>query len=124
MACGYAFHAHAIDDPRGRDAGRASYIAAVRTAGMHTDVVIEQTLRAPRANRVFGTDKKRIRTKNTVMNKSNGALGWLFLKIVDGVRICFSCARHRRSARTGRRPRKASQHYKQPEAQFGSPRHV
>jgi hypothetical protein len=28
-------------------------------------------LRAPRANRVFGTDKKRIRTKNTVMVKSN-----------------------------------------------------
>jgi hypothetical protein len=28
-------------------------------------------LRAARANRVFGTDKRRIRTKNTVMDKSN-----------------------------------------------------
>jgi len=27
-----------------------------------------------RANRVFGTDKKRIRTKNTVMNKGNNGL--------------------------------------------------
>jgi len=29
----------------------------------------EMPLRAPRANRVFGTDEKRIRTKNTVMDK-------------------------------------------------------
>jgi hypothetical protein len=28
-------------------------------------------LRAARANRVFCTDKKRIRTENTVMDKSN-----------------------------------------------------
>jgi hypothetical protein len=28
-----------------------------------------------RANRVFGTDEKRIRTKNTVMDKSNNGLG-------------------------------------------------
>jgi len=32
-------------------------------------------LRAARANRVFGTDEKRIRTKNTVMVKSNSILG-------------------------------------------------
>jgi hypothetical protein len=32
-------------------------------------------LRASRANRVFGTDEKRIRTKNTVMDKSNNGLG-------------------------------------------------
>jgi hypothetical protein len=33
-----------------------------------------RSLRALRANRVFGTDEKRIRTKNTVMDKSKG--GW------------------------------------------------
>jgi hypothetical protein len=33
--------------------------------------VAERPLRAPRANRVFGTDEKRIRTKNTVMYKSS-----------------------------------------------------
>jgi hypothetical protein len=32
-------------------------------------------LRAPRANHVFGTDEKRIRTKNTVIGKSNCGLG-------------------------------------------------
>jgi len=32
--------------------------------------VAERSLRAARANRVFGTDEKRIRTKNTVMDKS------------------------------------------------------
>jgi len=30
-----------------------------------------------RANHVFGTDEKRIRTKNMVMDKSKGGLGWL-----------------------------------------------
>jgi len=33
-------------------------------------------LRALRANPVFGADQKRIRTKNTVMDKSNNGLGW------------------------------------------------
>jgi hypothetical protein len=33
-------------------------------------------LRAPRANRVFGADEKRIRTKNTVMNKSKSNFGF------------------------------------------------
>jgi len=32
-------------------------------------------LRAARANRVFRTDEKHIRTENTVMNKSNNDLG-------------------------------------------------
>jgi hypothetical protein len=32
-------------------------------------------LRTLRANRVFGADEKRIRTKNTIMNKTNGGLG-------------------------------------------------
>jgi hypothetical protein len=35
----------------------------------------QKTLRAARANRVFCTDKKRIRTENTVMFKSNNGLG-------------------------------------------------
>jgi hypothetical protein len=33
-------------------------------------------LRATRANRVFGTDKKRIRTENTVMVESRDGLGF------------------------------------------------
>jgi hypothetical protein len=49
-------------------------------------------LRAQRANRVSGADQKRIRTKNTVMDKSkNGLL------ILSMIAAC---------ARTGRRPRK------------------
>jgi hypothetical protein len=43
-------------------------------------------LRAARANRVFRTDEKRIRTENTVMNKSKGGLGWLLSEIVDCAR--------------------------------------
>jgi len=34
-------------------------------------------LRALRANRVFGADEKRFRTKNTVMNRSEGGLGFI-----------------------------------------------
>jgi len=63
-------------------------------------------LRAARANRVFCTDEKRIRTENTVIDESKSGLGWLLYKIVDGARMCFSSVRHRRSARTGSRPRK------------------
>ena len=40
-------------------------------------------LRAARANRDFGTDEKRIRTKITVMDKSNSGLGLLLSKIAD-----------------------------------------
>jgi len=58
-----------------------------------------------RANRVFATDKKRIRTKTTVIDKSNHGLGLLLSKIADCVRMCFSSARNRRSARTASRPR-------------------
>jgi hypothetical protein len=58
----------------------------------------ERPLRAPRANRVFGTDMKRIRTKDTVMDKSRGGLGWFFLQDrrlrADG----FSSAQQRNSA--------------------------
>jgi len=35
-------------------------------------------LRAPGANRVFGADERRIRTKYTVMDKINGSAGVLF----------------------------------------------
>jgi hypothetical protein len=44
-----------------------------------------------RANPVFGTDEKRIRTKNTVMDKSKGGLGWPLYEIVDckGVELFF-----------------------------------
>jgi hypothetical protein len=52
-------------------------------------------LRATRANPVFGTDEKRIRIKNTVMDKGEGGLGLLLSKIADWVRMCFSSARNR-----------------------------
>jgi hypothetical protein len=65
-------------------------------------------LRARARQPCFGTDEKRIRTKNTVMEKSKLGVGLLLSKIVDCVRMCFSSARNRRSARTGRRPRKLS----------------
>jgi hypothetical protein len=62
-------------------------------------------LRAARANRVFCTDEKRIRTENTVFANTSHGVGFLH-KIADGARMCFSSVRNRRSARTGRRPRK------------------
>jgi hypothetical protein len=61
-------------------------------------------LRAARANPVFCTDEKRIRTENTVMDKNRGGLDF-----IQDRRLCtdgFSSVRNRRSARTGRRPRK------------------
>ncbi|MFH1043509.1 MAG: hypothetical protein V1796_00225 [Pseudomonadota bacterium] len=64
-----------------------------------------EELRAARANRVFGTDEKHIRTENTVMDKSNHGLGLLLSKIADCVRMRFSSVRNRRSARTASRPR-------------------
>jgi hypothetical protein len=62
-------------------------------------------LRATRANPVFRADEKRIRTENTVMNKTKIGLGWLLSKIVDCARMWFSSVRNRRSARTASRPR-------------------
>jgi len=38
--------------------------------------------------------------------KSNDGLGWVLYEIADRARMCFSSVRGRRSARTGRRPRK------------------
>jgi len=63
-----------------------------------------------RANRVFCTDEKRIRTENTVTDKSNNGLGLVLYKIAGCARMCFSSVRGRRSARTGRRPRKFERH--------------
>jgi len=87
-------------------------------------------LRALRANLVSGTDEKRIRTRNKVMDKSKEGLVWLLSEILDRARMCFSSVRNRGSARTGRRPRKGgrffvratSQHCGNGEAQFQSPR--
>jgi len=62
-------------------------------------------LRAARANRVFCTDKKHIRTENAVMDKNNKGLGLLLSEIVDCARMCFSSVRNQRSARTVFRPR-------------------
>jgi hypothetical protein len=62
-------------------------------------------LRALRANRVFDADQTRIRTKNTVMDKSKNSLVILSM-IADCARTGSSSVRNRQSARTGRRPRK------------------
>jgi hypothetical protein len=62
-------------------------------------------LRATRANRVFRADEKRIRTENTVMDKSKGGSGRFLYKIADCARMCFSSVHNRRSARTVSRPR-------------------
>ena len=56
--------------------------------------VDERPLRAPRANRVFGTDEKRIRAKNTVMDKNKIGAGVL-AKITDCVRTWFPSVRNR-----------------------------
>ena len=61
-------------------------------------------LRAARANRVFCTDEKRIRTENTVMDKNKDSVGVL-LEIADWAWMCFSSMPDRRSARTDSRPR-------------------
>jgi len=58
-----------------------------------------------RANRDFRTDEKRIRTEITVIVKVKDSAGGLY-KIVDCARMSFSSVHNRRSARTGRRPRK------------------
>src|SRR3972149_6939277 len=57
------------------------------------------------ANRVLGKDKKRIRAKDTVLDKGKSGLAWFLSKIADWARMCCSSAPNRRSARTGRRPR-------------------
>jgi hypothetical protein len=65
-------------------------------------------LRAARANRVFCTDKKRIRTENAVIDKNKDGLGLFLYKIVD-------------CARTDFRPRNIAT-LRQSAARFKSPR--
>jgi hypothetical protein len=64
-----AFRPCAIGGPRGRVAVRASSNAAARCIVLRPSMSA-QPLRAPRANRGFGTDQKRIRTETTVLDKS------------------------------------------------------
>jgi hypothetical protein len=51
--------------------------------------VPQAELRAARANPVFRTDEKRIRTENTVIYKSRNRSGLFLYKIADCVRIAF-----------------------------------
>jgi len=69
-------------------------------------IAVKERCALSRANRVFRTDEKHIRTKNTVMDETLDSLSGFFSEILDGARMCFSSVRHRGSARTGRRPRK------------------
>ena len=55
---------------------------------LNTVDVGEQPLRAARANCVFCTDEKRIRAENTVMDKGEIGVGFLY-KIADWARIRF-----------------------------------
>jgi hypothetical protein len=48
--------------------------------GVLSTLACDENLRAARANRAFGTDKRRIRTKSTVMDKSNNGLGVVFIQ--------------------------------------------
>jgi hypothetical protein len=51
--------------------------------------VAERPLRAPRANHVSGTEEKRIRTTNMVMDKNQRGLGLLLCKIAECARTGF-----------------------------------
>jgi hypothetical protein len=62
-------------------------------------------LRAARANHVFRADEKHIRPENTVIVNNKDSAGFLY-KIAYRARMRFSSVPDRRSARTGRRPRK------------------
>jgi len=53
-----------------------------------------------RANRVLGTDKKHIRTQNTVMDKSNNGLGFAFIQDRRLRAVGFSSAQNRHTAAT------------------------
>ncbi|TSA14853.1 MAG: hypothetical protein D4R74_07565 [Betaproteobacteria bacterium] len=64
-----------------------------------------RSLRAPRANRDFCTDKRHISTEIAVIVNIEQTVGFLY-KIGDRVRMCLSSVRDRQSVRTGRRPRK------------------
>jgi len=62
---------------------------------------------ALRAPTVFSVPMKSASVQKTrLWIKTASAWGGLLYKIVDWVRMCFSSVPNRRSARTGRRPRK------------------
>ncbi|MHB8666192.1 MAG: hypothetical protein ACYC7B_01565, partial [Burkholderiales bacterium] len=65
----------------------------------------KKDLHAARAGRVLLTDEMRVRRQNTVIVKAKQVV-WVLYKITDCVRMRFSSAHNRRSARTDRRPRK------------------
>jgi len=54
-----------------------------------------------RANRVFRTDEKHIRSENTVMLKSKNGLGLFLCEIIDCARTYFRLRSKRNSAVTG-----------------------
>jgi len=56
-------------------------------------------LRALRANRIFCTDKKRIRTENTVLGKSIFGFGLSLCKIAECVRMTLINPRGRAAGR-------------------------
>jgi hypothetical protein len=101
IARGCAFHPRAIDDPRGRNAVRASAAVIVRYDVLRRTIAALRPLRAARANRVFRTDKKHIRTEKTVMVNPKETAGVLF-KIADCTRPVFSFAPQRSPATTWR----------------------
>ena len=88
------FRPRAIGDPRGRDAVRASSSATVRDFCQGSPKPVKDHCALSRANRVFGTDKKRIRTKNAVMDKNKDSAGVLY-EIADWARMCFSSVPNR-----------------------------
>ena len=98
-------HAAAFAAERGDQDGDRSLSWFHLCVGSVLTIVVLQRLRAARANRLFCTDKKRIRTEKTVMDKSNSSWGLIFYKIVDCIRMGSSSVRNRRSARTASRPR-------------------
>jgi hypothetical protein len=79
------FRPYAIGDPRGRAAVRARSSAAVRSIVRRLPMSANGHCALARANRVFWTDKKRIRPENTVPDKGNTGLGLHLSKIADYV---------------------------------------
>ena len=104
-AHGYAFYPCAIDDPRGRDAGRASPVAAARPMPLCSPVWPNEhcALRAPT---MFSVRMKSASVRKTRLLGKAKAAAVFSSKIATCARMCFSSVRNRRSARTGRRPRK------------------
>ncbi|HEY5292615.1 MAG TPA: hypothetical protein VIJ43_09915, partial [Burkholderiales bacterium] len=67
---------------------------------------------ALRAPAVFSVRMKSASVQKTrLWIKAKGGLGWLLYKIADCARMCFSSVHNRRSARTGRHPRKCGEFF-------------